>query len=81
MSAPIKIHATGFDQYLEEDRPALYATVSRGNTHGQQLEVFLEYVEPTRGSRGEVQLGYFSVADLQAVVNTAIAQYQAGGAE
>ncbi len=67
----MKIHPTGFDDYIEEDRPVVYATLvattGAGNT--DQLEVHLGWSDPEdeTGMRG-----WFRVSDLQAIVNYAI---------
>lgn len=55
-----KIEATGFEDYLPEERPTLYISGGRGNGEGQQ--VFLQYVDPEDGA--EVRLGWFRTEDL-----------------
>lgn len=68
----IRIFATGQDDYITEDRDALHATLGAGNT--DQLEVFLTFSTPGH----EEPLGWFRVADLQRLIDTAVRQYQNG---
>jgi hypothetical protein len=44
-----KILATGFDDYIDEDKPALYVSHGAGNLSGVD-EVHLEVVDPEDGS-------------------------------
>lgn len=73
----MRIDATGFDDYADGDRPALYASFGEGNT--DSLEIFLQYVDAP--SDIEVALGYFKVRDLQQILAAAIKHYENGTTE
>lgn len=68
------IHPTGEEGYIQSDRRTLRARLGAGNTG--QLEVFLEYHDPLVDE--EAALGWYSLADLQGLINTAIQHYQNG---
>lgn len=64
MADPIRIFATGHEDYIEEDRPAIYASFGEGNT--TEPEVHLEFVDLGR----EHSLGWFRLSDLQLIIDT-----------
>lgn len=61
-----KITATGFDEYIEEDRPTLYVSSGFGNTHGLP-EIHLHLTDPTTGD--EVMAWFPKDLLLQAVLD------------
>ena len=62
-----KIHATGFEDDIEEDRPTLYVTSGgAGNVPGMQ-EVRLSYVDTAEGI--DITLGLFPVQALRDALN------------
>ena len=72
-SRVVKIYATGSEEFIEEDRPTIYATFGAGNT--TDLEVHLTCVNES-GDQGFA--AWFKVADLQGVINATIENYQKG---
>lgn len=62
-----KLESTGQDDFLPEDRRALFATLRPGNT--DVVEVQLQYIDPEDGE--ERMLGLFRLADLVKVVQEA----------
>lgn len=70
----IRIYPTGEQNYVESDRRQLIATGGRGNT--DEAEVYLTYVDPPFGE--ETGLGWFSLEDLQRLIDTATTHYQNG---
>lgn len=61
-----KIYATGFEDDIEEDRPTLYVSSTRGNIPGVR-EAQLTYVDAAEGI--EVTLGCFAVEALRDALN------------
>ena len=62
----IKVNATGFEDQIEEDRPALYLSSGAGNVRGVQ-EAHLIYVDTAKDI--EVVLGWFPVHALRDALN------------
>jgi hypothetical protein len=60
----IKLEATGQDDFIPEDRRALFAELRPGNT--DVVEVQLQYVDPEDGE--ERVLGQYRLVDLVKVV-------------
>lgn len=61
----MKIHPIGSEQFIEDDRPALIATPVGGRTD----RIWLDYADPS--TEVDVALGWFSVADLQKIIDAA----------
>lgn len=66
----IRIPLTGFDEYIEDDQPALYATFGHGNGPEYGLQVHLQFVDPDSGT--EIPIGWVRARDLQTIINTAV---------
>lgn len=66
----MKIETTGVQHFIEDDRPALYATFGAGNTNHEHLEVHLEWVDPVEDLNVR---GWFKVSDLQMIISHATA--------
>lgn len=63
----IKLEATGQDDFIPEDRRALFAELRPGNT--DVLEVQLQFVDPEDGE--QQILGQYRLVDLVKVVQAA----------
>jgi hypothetical protein len=70
----IRIYPSGEGNYIEDDRRKLIATGGLGNT--LKPEVFLTSVDPVYGE--EVALGWFTLDDLQRLIDTARKHYENG---
>lgn len=62
----MRLFATGFDQYIEEDRPQIILTGGGGNT--DDVEVHLEFID---GTQDVAVQGWFKVSELQRAINEA----------
>lgn len=62
-----KLEATGQDDYIPEDRRAIYVTFGAGNT--EQPELHLTYVDPEDGE--ERELGWYRVSGIFGVISEA----------
>jgi hypothetical protein len=68
-----KLEATGQDDFIPEDRRAIYATFGAGNT--DYPEVHLAYVDPEDGE--ERDLGWYRVSGIFGVISEATYAYAA----
>lgn len=63
----VKVLATGFDGYVDDDRPAVYITPGFGNL-GHRDEVHLEFVD----AADDIAVGaWFPIAALEAALKAA----------
>jgi hypothetical protein len=66
MSEVIRIHPTGYDEYVPEDRPTVTATFGYGNT--SRLEVHLQWTD-----QGDtLAQDWFALADLEQIIAATI---------